>query len=252
MFKNRNVGYSLVNRTQGTRTIFFFFLRARLLTTLRAGIAADSLRGRVFTTCLADLQQNDEDLAHRKIKLKCEDVSGKSLLTTFYGMDLTSDKLRSLVRKWQSLIEVQVDAKTTDGFTLRLFAIAFTKRRPNQVRSTTYAQSSQIRKIRKKMAAVIRREVSTCELKDLVVKFIPEAIGKQIEKECQSVFPLKDVYIRKVKTLRAPKFDAYRVAESHKETREDTGNVLAAEAGAGAAADPLGADQVPVAPVGDN
>ena len=49
-------------------------------------------------------------------------------------MDFTTDKLRSLVRKWQTLIEAQVDVKTTDGYLLRMFAIAFTKKRAGQVR----------------------------------------------------------------------------------------------------------------------
>lgn len=62
-------------------------------------------------------------------------------------MDLTTDKLRSLVRKWQTLIECHVDVKTTDSYNLRLFAIAFTKRRQNQVKKTTYAQSAQIRQV---------------------------------------------------------------------------------------------------------
>lgn len=62
-------------------------------------------------------------------------------------MDFTTDKLRSLVRKWQTLIEAHVDVKTTDNYTLRMFCIGFTKRRANQVKRTCYAQSSQIRQV---------------------------------------------------------------------------------------------------------
>ena len=62
-------------------------------------IASDGLKGRVFEVSLADLQ-NDE-VAFRKFKLICEDVQGKNCLTNFHGMDMTTDKLRSLVKKWQ-------------------------------------------------------------------------------------------------------------------------------------------------------
>lgn len=61
-------------------------------------------------------------------------------------MDFTTDKLRSLVRKWQTLIEAHVDVKTTDGYTLRMFCIAFTKKRQGQIKRTCYAQSSQVRR----------------------------------------------------------------------------------------------------------
>ena len=36
---------------------------------------------------------------------------------------------------------------------------------------------------------------------------IPDAFGRDIEKSCQSIYPLHDVYIRKVKVLKKPKFD---------------------------------------------
>lgn len=132
-------------------------------------------------------------------------------------MDFTTDKLRSLVKKWQSLIEAHVDVKTTDGYILRLFAIAFTKRRHTQVKKTTYAQSAQIREIRKKMFEIMNREASSCDLKELVQKFLPEAIGREIEKATRAIYPLQNVYIRKAKIIKAPKFDVSKLMELHGE-----------------------------------
>ena len=62
-------------------------------------IASDALKGRVFEVSLADLQ-NDE-VAFRKFKLVSEEVQGRNVLTNFHGMDMTTDKLRSMVKKWQ-------------------------------------------------------------------------------------------------------------------------------------------------------
>jgi len=197
MFATRNVGKLIATRSAGTRN------------------SADSLRGRVVEVSLGDLKPSGEDEAYRKFKLRVEEIQGKAALTNFYGMDLTTDKLRSLVRKWQTLIEAHTDVKTTDGYTLRLFAIGFTKRRSNQRRKTSYAQSAQVRNIRKKMVEIMQREGSSVDLKELVAKFIPETIGKEIEKACQGIYPLQNVFVRKVKTLRAPKLDLGKLLELH-------------------------------------
>ena len=53
----------------------------------------------------ADLQ--GDEVAHRKFKLISEDVQGKHVLTNFHGMNLTSDKLKSLVKKWQVRLSLQ-------------------------------------------------------------------------------------------------------------------------------------------------
>lgn len=108
-------------------------------------------------------------------------------------MSFTSDKLKSLVRKWQTLIEAHADVKTTDGYLLRIFVIAFTKRRPNQVKKTTYAQTAQIRQIRKRMMDIMSKEATSGTLKDFVQKLIPEVIGREIEKSCHSIYPLQNV-----------------------------------------------------------
>jgi small subunit ribosomal protein S3Ae len=200
------------------------------------------------------------------MKLRVEDVQGRACLTQFHGMDYTTDKLRSMIRKWQSLIEAHVDVKTTDGYTLRMFALAFTKKRPGQIKKTAYAKSAQVggegagvdsrgppagegrgasgdcfaphphppsshpnqpqphpnptptpkaKTIRRKMMEIMSREASAVDLKDLVAKFIPEAIGKEIEKACSGVYPLQNVAVRKVKVLKAPKFDLTKLMEVH-------------------------------------
>jgi len=147
--------------------------------------------------------------------LKVEEVSGTNVLTNFYGMDMTTDKLRSLVKKWHTLIEAFTDVKTADGYVLRLFVIGFTKRRPNQARKTSYAQSAQVRAIRKKMVDIVQREASSVDLNELVSKLIPEIIGKEIEKAAEGVYPLQNVLIRKVKMLRSPKLDINKFLELH-------------------------------------
>jgi small subunit ribosomal protein S3Ae len=163
--------------------------RARLTAVRTAENANDALKGRIMEASLADLNKDDEQ-AFRKFKLRVEEVQGRTCLTNFYGMDFTSDKLRSLVRKWQSLIECHQDIKTADGYLLRVFVIAFTKKRANQVKKTTYAQSAQIRQIRQKMFEIIQREASGCDIKELIAKLIPEVMGREIEKACQGIYPL--------------------------------------------------------------
>lgn len=208
MFTQRDVGHVPVNKTAGTK------------------IASDALKGRVYEVCLADLQK-DEDQAFRKIKLICQDVQGRQCLTNFYGMDLTTDKAKSLVKKWQSLIEAHIDVKTTDNYTLRMFCIGFTKRRPQQVKKTSYAQTSQIRQIRGKMMAIMKREAEACTLKELVSKFIPNMIGREIEKSCAGIYPLQNVYVRKVKVLKSPKLDITKLLELHEGGQTEVGKKLA-------------------------
>jgi len=205
-FQKRNVGNTICTKTMGTR------------------IASDSLKGRVFNVCLADLK-DDEEQAHRIVRLRVEDVQDRRVLTNFYGIQLTTDKLRSLVRKWQTLIESNVDAKTTDGFVLRLFCIGFTSKRPNQAKKTHYAQASQIRQIRKKMIDIMRDQVTSSELKQVVEKLVHNVMEKQIETATRSVYPLTNIYIRKVKMLKAPKFDLNKLMEVHGDSSAPTEDV---------------------------
>ena len=73
---------------------FFYYILLIL------GISTERIKGRVVEVSLADLKKNSDNMAWRKIKLMIEDVEGKYCRTSFYGMDMTRDKLCSFIRKW--------------------------------------------------------------------------------------------------------------------------------------------------------
>jgi len=110
VFDNRTPTLTPVNKTAGQKN------------------SGDSLKGRVFEVSLGDLNRDSMDQGWRKIKLQIEEITGMDCYTNFYGMDITRDKLCTLVKKWHSLIEAFVQAKTQDGYLLRIFAIGFTHR----------------------------------------------------------------------------------------------------------------------------
>ena len=196
MFSAKDCGKTLITKTQGTK------------------IASDYLKGRVIEMSLADLNKN-EALAYRKIKLAIEDVQGYNCLLNFHGMDMTRDKLCSLIRKKQSIIEGSVDCRTTDGYTVRMFCIAFTKPQDNQIKSTCYAKSAQMRAIRAKMTTIMSELGSKGDLRSLVKELISAPIGEDIAKQASGIFPVKDCYFRKVKVLKKPKFDVTALMEWH-------------------------------------
>jgi small subunit ribosomal protein S3Ae len=205
LFEVKTCGKTLVSKTQGTR------------------IASDGLKGRIFEVSLADLNK-DEDMSYRKIKLCAEDVQGYNVLTNFHGMDMTRDKVCGLITKWKSIIEASVEVRTTDGYLLRMFCIAFTKKMPNQVKKTCYAKAAQQRQIRKKMVDVMSEEASKCDLKELVKKLMPEVLPEDIMKQCAGIFPIQQCFIRKVKVLKKPKFDLTKLMEMHGDAAtEDVG-----------------------------
>merc|ERR1711860_151711 len=65
------------------------------------------------------------------------------------------------------------------------------------------------------MVEIISREVTTKDLKDVVTKLLPDSMGADIDKACQSIYPLHDCFIRKVKVLKKPKFDVHKLMEMH-------------------------------------
>jgi len=197
MFANRKFTKSPVNVSAGKK------------------LSSDTIKGRVYECNLGDLNGN---LAYKKIQLIVDDTSSsenRTALTNFYGLDTTKDHLCSLIRKWHTLIETFVDAKTSDGFLLRFFPIAFTARSKRQLRATTYAQVSQVKLIRQKMREIITKFVKRNTLKEVVNSLIVEKFSPEMTAEAKKIFPVQNCIIRKVKTLKRPRFDSKLIKIEH-------------------------------------
>ena len=199
MFVEREFTTSPVNVTQGEK------------------LSSDSMKGRVYTVSLGDLSNFNP---HKKIKLivdEEQDKGSKVALTNFYGMDTTREHLSALIKKWHTLIECTVDAKTSDGFLLRFFVFAITKKKRGQQKATSYAQHNQIKQIRKIMHSIVSKEVKKSTLKDLVPKLLLSDLTDEITKKSSKIFPIQNVMLRKVKTIKRPRFDISQLLSIHAE-----------------------------------
>lgn len=199
-------------------------------------IETEMIKNRICEFNLADLNDQADDLSYRKIQLEIQDSQGRNCLTDFHGMSFTRDKLCQLVKKKHTLVEVWCDCKTTDGFVVRLFVLAFTGQDPKndqqqQVKQFSYAQSAQVRKIRKRIVQVLQQEVSKGQLKDLVQAITITSDGqgmilgkyeKLIRQATNRIFPLNPIHIQKVKVVKKPKVDIVRLFEINEKGGEET------------------------------
>jgi len=205
------VGRTCVTKTQGQK------------------VETDGLKGRICEFNVADLNSSEDGF--KKIKLEVQEIQGKNCLTDFHGLSLTRDKMCQMIKKRHSLIEAQADCKTVDGYIVRVFVIAFTKDiKDQQVSMFTYAQSAQIKKIRKKIVQVLQTEIGAKPLAEFVKNLLIDKIETDIKRSCERIYPLDPVHIQKVKIIKKPKMDITKLMEIHdKATTEEDAGIAADE-----------------------
>jgi len=161
-----------------------------------------NMLGRRYEVNEADLTGNN-DVAHRKFIFKIGDIKGNDCIGLFDGMVLTTDKQKSMIKKWHTLVEAHKDVVSKDGSIFRIFVMAVTRRRSSHVKKTCYLKHSETKKIRKIMFDVIEDELTGCDIERIMKKLSSETIGKRIEELGSEVFPLQSCCVRKVKTIKS-------------------------------------------------
>lgn len=152
------------------------------------------LLGRVIEVTLGELT-NDYSKQNIKLELKVDQVGGDAAYTKFIGHELTRDYLRSLVKRQTSMIAVNIDIKTRDGYTVRLKPTCFTIKR---------AKSSQIKDIRQLMTSIIQQKARELDFDTFIQDAVLGKLSAQIYRDVKNIYPLRRVEILKTHVLAEP------------------------------------------------
>jgi len=197
-FKVRQFAKTLCNKTIGTRTV------------------ADNMKGRVYECNLADLDQaTTKDQPFKKMKLQVAEVQGRNLLTSFHSMGMTTDKIRSMFRKWCTMIETVVDATTKDGHVLRLFVVAFTTRQKGQLSKNCYAPGKLEKWVRLRITRMVKKRIGSVTLNRAVSLLAHDILSDALLERCNPILPLRDLKIYKARIVRSPKLDIAKLIDAH-------------------------------------
>lgn len=152
------------------------------------------LVGRVIETTLGELTNNFSK-QNTKLKFRVDRVAGDSAYTKFIGHEMTTDYIRSLVKRRTSRIDSIVDVTTSDGYQVRVKPSCFTVKR---------ARANQVKTIRNIASQVVLSKASTLDLNGLIQEIVLGKLSLDIYKEAKGIYPLRRVEVRKTQILVEP------------------------------------------------
>jgi len=154
----------------------------------------ERLVGRVIETTLGDLTNNFSK-QNTKLKFRVDRVAGDSAYTKFLGHEMTTDYVRSLVKRRTSRIDSIVDVITTDGYQVRVKPSCFTVKR---------ARANQVKSIRELSKRVVLEKSKTLDMNQLIQDVVNGKMSLDIYKEAKMIYPLRRVEVRKTEIRTEP------------------------------------------------
>lgn len=152
------------------------------------------LQGRVVSVALQDIT-GDFSKMHIKLNLRINRVAGFEAHTEFVGHDITSDYIRRLTRRKHSKMDGVFEAKTLDGYTIKVKPMAITEKR---------IQTSQQKAIRHLMSNVVATAAAKQTMSELVKDVLSGDMAKLIFKECKPIYPIRKIEIRRTEVTEMP------------------------------------------------
>ncbi|AKB18347.1 MULTISPECIES: 30S ribosomal protein S3ae [unclassified Methanosarcina] len=152
------------------------------------------LLGRNVETTVGELT-NDMTKNNTKVILRINNVVGDIATTDLMGHELTTDYIRSIVKRQTSRIDANVDVKTKDGYIIRVKPTCFTIKR---------ARSSQMKAIREMMVEIVKRRAAESDFETFMQEAILGRLSAAIYRQAKFIYPLRRVEIRKTEVEKIP------------------------------------------------
>jgi small subunit ribosomal protein S3Ae len=152
------------------------------------------LIGRNVETTVGELT-NDMTKNNTKVILRINNVIGETATTDLMGHELTTDYVRSIVKRQTSRIDANIEVKTKDGYVIRVKPTCFTIKR---------ARSSQMEAIRKLMVDIVKRRASESDFETFMQEAILGRLSAAIYRQAKFIYPLRRVEIRKTQVEAMP------------------------------------------------
>jgi small subunit ribosomal protein S3Ae len=143
----------------------------------------DMLLKRRVESTLRELS-GDFSKQYVKLKFQISEVAGDTATTRFMGHQVTSDYVRSMIRRGTSRIDTIVKAETKDGQKMKIHVLAISIKR---------AKSSQQRYIRETIEKLVVDAASQKNFVELVEDIIGGKMASYIYHEAKKIYPLKRV-----------------------------------------------------------
>ncbi|MEM2874540.1 MAG: 30S ribosomal protein S3ae [Candidatus Hadarchaeales archaeon] len=150
--------------------------------------------GRVFETTLGDLIE-DFSKSHIKLYFQIKGVDGSKAITAFCGHEMVKDYVRSLVRRRSSKVEDTVQARTKDGYLIKMCAMATTLRS---------IQTTKLTMFRNDMRGVMVSKAAERNLDEFVLEMVLGKLSADIYKRCKRYCPIHKVEVYKSEVLAGP------------------------------------------------
>lgn len=152
------------------------------------------LLGRNVETTVGELT-NDMTKNNTKVILRISNVVGDVATTDLMGHELTTDYIRSIVKRQTSRIDANIEVKTKDGFVIRVKPTCFTIKR---------ARSSQMMAIREMMVDIVKKRASETDFETFMQEAILGRLSAAIYRQAKFIYPLRRVEIRKTQVESMP------------------------------------------------